>query len=130
MKDQIPEYFVALVKQFANLASNQQSQRAIVNISESLDKCLDYDSRKLFFYMAPSYLVSNNKPFLSSLRNKNTRYNHSILVDRLKIKQNLTDTSEVESLLGAYITAVTIVVGKNKAASILKILPNELKSNI
>lgn len=130
MKDHIPEYFVALVKQFANLASNGQSQRAIINISESLDKCLDYDSRKLFFYMAPGYLAINNKIFLSSLRHKKTNYNHAILVDRLKIKQNLTDTSEVESLLNAYITAVTIVVGKHKAANILKILPRELKSDI
>lgn len=128
MKNEIPEYFVALVKQYANLSNNEQSKRAIEGVSDTLQKCLDYNSKKLFFYLAPSYLDTHNKLFLISLESKNKKYNHDILIGRLKTQQNLTDTVEVNNLLSAYIKAVEIVVGPKKAANIRHILPKEFKS--
>ncbi len=130
MKDQIPEYFLALIKQFANLSSNQQAERAVINISESLDKCLDYGSRKLFFDLVPKYLYNNHTTFLSNLRTRNTLYDHSILIDRIKLKQNLTDDTEVRSLLKAYIETINIVVGQSSANKIKNVIPSELKSYI
>lgn len=130
MKDHIPEYFLALIKQFANLSSNQQAERAVINISESLDKCLDYYSRRLFFDLVPNYLDNNHTTFLSNLKTKNTYYDHSILVDRIKLKQNLTDDVEVKNLLKAYIETINIIVGPSSAAKIKNALPTQLISDI
>ena len=126
MKNDIPEYFVALVKQYANLSSNEQAYRAIENITDTLQKCLDYNSRKLFFYFAPDYLGVKNKLFLISLESKNKKYDHTILIDRLKTQQNMTDSTEVDNLLKAYLKSVCIVIGPQKTSNIKSILPVEL----
>ena len=130
MNKDLPEYFVALVKQFANLSSYEQSQRAIHNVSHSLNSCLNYDSRVLFFKSVPNYLTVNNKMFFSQLKSKNDKYNHSILVDRLKIAQNLTDEAEVNNILKAYLDAVLVVVGDKNTNRVIGVLPDELKNNI
>ena len=69
MKNDIPEYFVALVKQYANLSSNEQAYRAI---------------------------------------------------------ENITDSTEVNNLLKAYLKSVCIVIGPQKTSNIKSILPVEL----
>lgn len=126
MKNEIPEYFVALVKQYANLSSNEQASRAIENVSDTLQKCLDYNSRKLFFYFAPTYLEVKNKLFLISPESKNKKYDHTILIGRLKKQQNMTDNTEANNLLKAYLKAVFIVIGPQKTSNIKSILPVEL----
>ena len=126
MKNEIPEYFVALVKQYANLSSNEQACRAIENVSDTLQKCLDYNSRKLFFHFAPDYLEVKSKLFLISPESKNKKYDHTILIGRLKKQQNMTDSTEVNNLLKAYLKAVCIVIGPQKTSDIKSILPVEL----
>ncbi len=126
MNKQIPEYFIALVKQYANLANNDQSKRAIFNISSSLHRCLDDKSRKWFFYIAPDYLDVHSRMFLTNLKIKNGTYQHSILMDRLRIQQNLTDYTEAENLFSAYMKAVAIVVGPKKTKKLRLILPTEI----
>lgn len=130
MNNHVPEYFVALVKQYANLANNQQSLRAVTNISDSLYRCLDDKSRRWFFYIAPDYLNVRGKMFLTSLKSKNRTYQHNILMDRLRLQQNLTDDTEVENLLSAYLKAVAIVVGPNNTKKLQSILPAEITTKI
>ncbi|MDQ5943479.1 MAG: hypothetical protein QG675_247 [Patescibacteria group bacterium] len=130
MNNQVPEYFVALVKQYANLANNQQSLRAVTNISDSLHRCLDDKSRRWFFYIAPDYLSVRGKMFLTSLKSKNRTYQHSILMDRLRLQQNLTDDTEVENLLSAYLKAVAIVVGPKNTKKLQSALPAEITTKI
>lgn len=126
MKNDIPEYFVGLVKQFANLSNNEQTIRAIGNVSDALQSCLDEKSKKLFFYLAPDYLYYHKKMFFANLRSNNSPYSHELLIKRIKLKQNMTDDNEANYLLTAFLKSIYIVSGSKKATRIKLILPKEL----
>lgn len=126
MKNDIPEYFVGLVKQSANLSNNEQTIRAIINVSDALRSCLDEKSKKLFFYLAPNYLYYQKNIFLANLIPNNNPYDHQLLIKRIMLKQNMTDNNEVNYLLTAFLKSIYIVSGSKKATRIKLILPKEL----
>ena len=106
----MPEHFVALIKQYANLNNNDQARRVAEEISEGLQLTLSEDQSKLFFVYAPDYLE------------------HMALIQRIKIMQNLTDDVEAENRLRAYFTAIKIVSSDKSFRNISSVLPAKLKS--
>lgn len=123
----IPEHFIALVKQLANLVNFEQAEILTKSISECLELTLPSDSSKIFFGYAPTYLGIKKRRFYSNRKAGSREYRHPILLQRLKIEQGLTDDVEVENRVAAYFSAVKIVVGDKKYQTIYSILPNELK---
>ncbi len=126
----IPDYFVALVKQYANLVSNQEAELVIKQISKSLQLTLDQDSSKILFGYAPNYLNIQKPIFFSHLKSKTTKYSHRTLISRIQTEQSLTDKIEANNRLKAYFLAIKVVVGEKRFYSIYAILPSELQATL
>jgi len=126
----MPEHFIALVKQYANLSNNNQARRVAEEISEGLQLSLSEDQCKLFFVYAPSYLEPHKTRFYSKMFDWNKAYLHTTLIERIKILQNLTDDSEAENRIKAYFMAIKIVSNDKTFKDIYHILPAKLKQLI
>lgn len=126
----IPDYFVALVKQYANLVSSQEAELVTRQISKSLQLTLDQDSSKILFGYAPSYLNIERPIFFSHLRAKTVKYNHSTLISRIQKEQSLTDILEANNRLKAYFLAIKVVMGDKRYSSMLSVLPSELQATL
>jgi len=124
----MPEHFIALIKQYANLHNNEQALRVAQEISEGLQLTLSEDESKLFFAYAPNYLQPKKVHFYSRMFDWNKNYQHMALLERIKVLQNLTDNSEAEVRLRSYFFAVKIVSGDKAFRNIYTILPSQLKS--
>lgn len=123
----MPEHFVALIKQYANLNNNEQAIRVAQEISEGLQLTLSTDESKLFFAYAPSYLLPKKVNFYSRMFDWNKAYQHMALVERIQVLQNLTDEKEAETRLRSYFLAVRIVSSESSYRNICKILPIQLQ---
>ena len=124
----MPEHFVALIKQYANLNNNDQARRVAEEISEGLQLTLSEDQSKLFFVYAPDYLEPKKSRFYSKMFDWNRPYQHMALIQRIKIMQNLTEDIEAENRLRAYFTAIKIVSSDKSFRNISSVLPAKLKS--
>ncbi len=124
----IPDYFIALVKQYGNLVSSEEAELVIKQISKSLQLTLDQDSSKILFGYAPSYLKIERPLFFSHLRAKTIKYNHSTLISRIQKEQSLTDKIEANNRLRAYFMAIKVVLGDKRYNSMFSVLPSELKA--
>jgi len=124
----MPEHFLALIKQYANLSSNSEAERIALQLSEALQLTLSEDSKKLFFTYAPDYLLPKKPRFFTKVFDWNKSYQHETLIERLQLLQHLNDKVEAENRLRAYFTAVRIVSGKKAYYKIFSILPPELQT--
>ncbi len=123
----MPEHFIALIKQYANLSNNEQAQRVAQEISEGLQLTLSEDESKLFFAYAPDYLLPKKVNFYSRMFDWNKTYHHMALLERIQVLQNLTDQKEAESRLRSYFLAVKIVSSNKNYHNICTILPAQLQ---
>lgn len=124
----MPEHFLALIKQYANLNSNTEAERVASQISDAIEVTLQEDRRKLFFNYAPDYLVPKKARLYSRVFDWNRSYRHATLIQRLVVTQSLSDEREAENRLNAYFTALKIVSGPKNFQRIYSILPPELQS--
>lgn len=123
----MPEYFIALVKQIGNFASNDEANIVVQNITKGLFFTLTDDQKKLFFTYTPKYISVKSNIFYELVKPNNHIYRHQILIDRIMKSQNLTDESEVNHCIKAYFSALAVVVDDKTYQHILTILPEEIK---
>lgn len=131
MKVLLPEHFVALIKQHANLTSLSESERVIREIVSGLDATLPFDQHKLFFAYTPRYIQPKKQVFYHRVgSHKTTQFDYYVLLQRIMIQENLTDQSEAEARLRAFLTAIRIVLSPRSYHNLYTILPLSLKSLI
>ncbi len=122
----IPDYFIALVKQHANLRSDDEAVRVIRLISDGLDMTIDPKRANYLFSIMPGYLQPSQQKFYVRIMDWQPRFKRVTLVERLKISLQLTDESEVATVLKAYFKAVKIVVSPQARTKLMRALPADL----
>lgn len=122
----IPEYFVALVKQYANLRSNQEAEQLVQTITILFDANIDPKRSVYLFSLLPSYLRPRSQKFFARLVDWQPRYKHARTLDRLQACLQLTDRVEVAMRLKAYFKAIKVVVEPSDRLKIARALPEEL----
>ncbi len=122
----IPDYFLALVKQHANLLSNSDAERATRAVTSALDATIEAKRSERLFAILPGYLQPSRQKFFVRLGGLQPRYRHATIVERLKISLQLTDNTEVTNLLKAYFRAVKTVADPHSKIKLARVLPPEL----
>lgn len=122
----IPDYFIALVKQHANLRSDDEAVRVIRLISDGLDMTIDPKRANYLFSIMPGYLQPSQQKFYVRIMDWQPRFKRVTLVERLKISLQLTDESEVATVFKAYFKAVKIVVSPQARTKLMRALPADL----
>ncbi len=122
----MPEYFIALVKQFGNLTSSEEAERVAKDISSCLYMTLTDDQNKLFLAYTPQYLHIKPNIFRETIKRTKREYRHRAFLDRLSMLEGLTDENEVNNRVKAYFEAVAVVTGERQYQNLLSILPKNI----
>lgn len=105
----MPEHFLALVKQEANLTSNSEAQRSIKAVLDCMQNTIDSRLMGGINNILPEYLRSKDKRFFAQRNVKLKSFNQEIFYNRLTITLGLTDESEAKSRFSAFFKALSIV---------------------
>ena len=126
MKPTMPDYFLALMKQYGNLRSAEEASRVAQVISDALESTLDDKTAKQLFEIMPRYLRPQGQKFYSRLFDWQPKYQHSTLVSRVELSLNLTDVSEVTTYFSAYFSSVKTLLDQSDQLKLSSLLPNDL----
>lgn len=126
----MPEYFIALVKQFGNLYSTQEAENVVKDLASSLLLNLNEDQSKLFLAYTPQYLHLKPNIFKETIRKSKREYQHAAFMERIKIIEGLTDTEEVSNRLKAFFKAIKIVSDKKQYSNLYSVMPQDIKQII
>ncbi len=125
MKNSIPDYFLALVKQRANLVNDEQANRYVVEISRVLNITMAPNQAGMFFSLAPRYLRPHTQTFFSKLGGWQPKPKSGALPAVMQAL-SLTDKKEALVVLGAYFAAIRVVADQQTQLKILRTLPTDL----
>jgi uncharacterized protein (DUF2267 family) len=121
----MPEHFLALVKQYANLASNADAERSAKAVINSLDATIDAQLMGYITPALPEYLQPAHKHFFARKNTTVRQFNQQIYFERLKLSLSLTDTTEATTRFAAVMEALAIVQPKSQRR-LAKYLPIDL----
>lgn len=122
----MPDYFLALMKQYGNLRSADEASRVTQVISDALESSLDDKTSKRLFEVMPRYLQPQGQKFYSRLFDWQPKYRHATLMSRVEMSLNLTDPAEVNSYLIAYFSSVKTLLDQDDQLKLSSILPPDL----
>lgn len=121
----MPEHFLALVKQKANLTSNNDAERTAKAVIDSLDVTIDTRLMKQILPALPSYLQISHKHFFAQQKRDAKQFNQEIFFERLKLSLGLTDKTEAIARFSAVINTLAIIQPQNQV-QLAKYLPSDL----
>lgn len=122
----IPDYFLALVKQYGNLVSNDEAVRVTKAITAALDGTLEPARSRYLFTILPSYLKPSQQKFFVRLTTWQNGYKHATIIEHLSLRLQLTDRIEAVNILNAYFKAVKTVIEPGDKIKLARVLPAEL----
>lgn len=128
MKRDIPDYFIALVKQHAGIINNDQAIRVIHAASKAVDASLEPPHAQKFFSLAPSYLRPAKHTFFAKIGDWSKPVSSKTAVEQVASRLQLTDAVEARMLVRAYFGAVQTVVDQKTQFDISMTLSPELSS--
>ncbi len=127
MQPDLPDYFIALMKQHAGLLNDGQARRATLAVSEVLETSLTPTQQRQFFAMVPNYLRPHKQTFFARIGAGKKAQKRTLAVSRqLSARLQLTSREEAEVILKAYFRAIRTVVDPTTAITLTRILPPEL----
>ena len=126
MYSNIPDYFIALMKQKAGLLNDQQTARVVRAISQALNTSLTPAQANKFFAATPAYLRPSKQSFFTSIGNWQKPVSNKSVFEQLLARLQLTDPHEAEVLLGAYFGAIRTIVAREVDLKISLVLPKDL----
>jgi len=112
MKRELPDYFIALVKQKTGLTNNQQTSRAIIEISKTIETSLTPQAANRFFSVTPAYLRVPKQTFFAKVGNWQKPVSAKEPTAQLMSRLQLTDQEEAKVLLRAYFAAIQTITDK------------------
>ncbi len=122
----MPEHFLALIKQSANLTSNIEAERSAVAIVSALEATLDTQIYTQIERNLPIYLQPTTKRrFFLHRKIELKQFNQQIFLDRVMHILKLTDQSEAENRVSAFMTTLKIIQ-PNIAKKLSSSLPTDL----
>ncbi len=122
----MPEHFLALIKQLANLASNDEAERTATAFVSSLAATLDESIYSQIDRNLPDYLfIKQARHFFLKRSQDKKRYNQDIFLDRIMLTLDLTDRSEAENRVSAVMQAL-LIVQPNSRRKLSASLPTDL----
>lgn len=125
-QDNMPEHFLALIKQSANLASNVEAGRSAAAVISSLQATLDSSIFSQISNALPSYLQPKpQRQFFLHRQATAKQFNTELYLDRLAQQLNLTDVAEAKNRLRAVLFALQIVQPDTRAKLVAS-LPTDL----
>ena len=125
---QIPDYFLALMKQYGNLMSNQEAKYLVNNLSSSLYMNLDELSRKHIFDSLPAYLKPKKQLFGHRLHDNEAKFDIQRFIRQAMITSGLTDENELAAALRAYFKTIKVLSDRDHTQVIADNLPAGLHS--
>ncbi len=106
----MPEHFLALIKQRANLASNSEAERTATAFVSSLAATLDESIFCRINYYLPDYLqMPPKRQFFLHRKKEDKQFNQQIFLDRIVHTLKLTDRVEAENRVSGVLYALTII---------------------
>lgn len=126
MKQRIPDYFIALVKQHANMLNDDQTVRAISATGRILEAGMQPGQANAFFAAVPSYLRPTGKTFFSRVGDWQPQPKQRSIVKHLIASLGLTGAEEAETLLQAYFMAIRTVIDSDTALRLARTLPTDV----
>ncbi len=126
MSANIPDYYVALIKQKANLMNDQQAVRVSQAISQVISTSTTPAQSNAFFALAPTYLRPHRQSFFASVGNWQRPVSAKPAIEQLSARLQLTDAEEAKVLLRAYFGAIRTLVARDIDSKISLGLPKEL----
>lgn len=127
MQTDLPDYFIALMKQYAGLLNDDQARRATMAVSEVLEGSLAPTQESQFFAMVPSYLRPRKQTFFARIGTNSKGKKRSASASRqLRDRLQLTSREETEVVFTAYFRAIRTVIDPTTAITLTRILPPEL----
>lgn len=121
----MPEHFLALIKQRANLTSNFDAERTAKAVIDSLDVTIDARLMQHITPALPSYLRLSHKHFFAQQKREAKQFNQEIFFERLKLSLGLTDKTEAITRFSAVISTLAIIQPQNQM-QLAKYLPSDL----
>ncbi len=122
----MPDHFLALVKQEANLANNNEAQRSAAAVVSSLAATLDED---IFFRInstLPIYLqIKPKRQFFLHRKKELKQFNEQIFLTRIVKTLDLTDNTEAENRITSVMHALAVVQPQLKQR-LSSVLPSDL----
>lgn len=126
MKSLMPDYFLALMKQYGNLRSADEAGRVAQVISDALEASLSETTAKQVFDIMPRYLRPQGQRFYARLFDWQPKYQHTTMLSRVELSLNLTDPVEVNSYLSAYFSSIKTLLDHDDQLRLSSLLPDEL----
>lgn len=126
MQPDLPDYFIALMKQYAGLLNDGQARRATMAVSEVLEGSLTPTQESQFFALVPSYLRPHKQTFFSRIGAGSKTKKRSSVSQQLSGRLQLTSQEEADVVFKAYFRAIRTVIDPTSAITLTRILPPEL----
>lgn len=126
MQRDLPDYFIALMKQYAGLLNDGQARRAAMAVSEVLEASLTPAQESQFFAMVPSYLRPHKQTFFARIGAGSKTKKRSAVSRQLSDRLQLTSHEEAEVVFRAYFRAIRTVIDPTTAITLTRILPPDL----
>ncbi|MBI2797875.1 hypothetical protein HYX70_01075 [Candidatus Saccharibacteria bacterium] len=123
---QAPDYFLALIKQYANLTNEIEAKNIAVAITNSLYMNLNERSRQQVFAAMPHYLWPKRRLFGHKLSDIQGEFEIDRFVRSAMIQSGLTDENELKNSLKAYFKTLKILSSRDHSQLIADYLPASL----
>lgn len=123
---EVPEHFLALIKQSANLASTNEAQRSAAAFVSSLSATLDAKIFDQINSNLPEYLrIKPRQRFFLHRKQENKQFNQQIFLQRIVDTLNLTDEAEARNHVSGVMYALG-VIQPNTKQKLSSSLPTDL----
>lgn len=123
---QIPDYFIALMKQYGNLVSDQDANNLVTSLSSALYMNLDEASRKQVFEIIPAYLKPKKQLFGRRLHDEEAEFDIARFVRHAMVTSSMTDENELSAALRAYFKTIKILSDREHNQALADSLPASL----
>ena len=124
----MPDYFLALNKQYGLAISDQQAQHHVRAVIKAWYLTLPTNKQLNLESSLPSYLVPKKQLFYHRLVNSEGINQSSVMIARLLIELQKTDEIEVVNVLSGVFKSLKIILDHHEKFELSKLLDKRLQA--
>ena len=122
----MPDYFLALNKQYGLAINDQQAETHAQAVIKAWYLTLPVEKRELLLSNIPEYLRPKQQLFFNRIKEVGRIDQHSVMFERLTMELQKTDTAEVSAVIGGLVKSLKIVLDHHQKFELSRLLDKKL----
>lgn len=122
----MPDYFLALNKQYGLAINDQQAEAHASAVAKAWYLTLPMQKRNIFMLNIPEYLRPKQQMFFNHAKETNSIDQSKVVFARLTQELQKTDDTEVAMILGGFFKSLKVVLDHRQKFELSRLLDKKL----